>query len=298
MALDPRKTVERAATRMYKKRLRPVLKTALNAAFQIDTEHGGRMTKGLFRSFEWIWAMAYVPILRNRIPALDPNLSNVSTIPINKEIEGADGIALPEEVMDRLIEASKDRVIIDFCGCRMIYGCKQYPKELGCLFMGRSTRRISRDFCHEVSVQEAKAHVRRAIEAGLVPIVGEARADHDLLRIPYEGTLLTSCFCCECCCLSRFFRRGPLEIVDGIMHPVEGLSVQVTDDCVGCGVCASSCFISAIRVIAGRAVIDEYCRVCGRCAAACPQNAIKLTLRNPHAVDDVVSRILSKVDLS
>jgi len=32
--------------------------------------------------------------------------------------------------------------------------------------------------------------------------------------------------------------------------------------------------------------------------AACPHNAIKLKLDNPHAVDDVVNRILAKVDLS
>ena len=294
MIFSPRETVQKAARSAYENRLRP----AMNAAFKFDAAHGGRMIKSLFKSFEWLWALAYVPILRDRIPALDPRLSNVSTIPINKDIEGGEGIALPEEVLDRLIEKSNDRVIINLCGCRMIYGCKQYPQDLGCLFMGKSTRRIPRSFCHEATVQEAKAHVRKAVGAGLVPIVGEARADHDLLRIPYEGTLLTSCFCCECCCLSRFFRRGPLEIVDGIMHPVEGLTVQVTDACVGCGTCVSTCFIQAIQVKAGQAVIDEYCRVCGRCAAACPQNAIKLKLENPHAVDDVVNRILSKVNLS
>lgn len=298
MTLDPKRKAANVAVSVYRKRLRPALGTTVKAAFKVDAEHGGRLAKGLFRSFEWIWAMGYVPILRDRIPALDPNLSNVSTIPINKDIEGGEGIALPEEVMDRLIETSNDRVIINFCGCRMIYGCKEYPQDLGCIFMGRSTRRISRDFCREATVEEAKAHVRKAIGAGLVPIVGEARADHDLLQIPYEGTLLTSCFCCECCCLSRFFRRGPLEVVDGIMHPVEGLSVQVTDACTGCGTCVSQCFIGAIEVRAGQAVIDEYCRVCGRCAAVCPSHAIKLKLDNPHAADDVVNRILSKVDLS
>jgi len=72
----------------------------------------------------------------------------------------------------------------------------------------------------------------------------------------------------------------------------------VTEACVGCGTCVKSCFIGAIEVRAGQAVIDDYCRVCGRCAAVCPHNAIKLKLDNPHAVDDVVNRILAKVDLS
>ena len=82
------------------------------------------------------------------------------------------------------------------------------------------------------------------------------------------------------------------------MHPVEGLSIEVTEDCVGCGKCEEICFLDAIQVRAGRAVIDDYCRICGRCAGACPKNAIKLKLDNPNAVEDVVDRVLAKVDLS
>ena len=271
---------------------------AFNAAYEFDRKRGGRLVTKFFRSFEWLYAMAYIPALRDRIPALDPNLSDVSTIPINKDIEGAEGIALPEEVLDRLIDISNYRVILEQCACRTIYGCKDYPIDVGCIFMGESARKIPRDYCREASVEEAKAHVRRAFAAGLVPIVGEARADYELLRIPFDRRLLTTCFCCECCCLSRAFRRGPVKTVDSIMHPVEGLTVQVTDACVGCGMCEKTCFIGAIQVRAGRAVIDDYCRVCGRCAAACPNDAIKLKLENPHAVDDVVRRILAKVDLS
>jgi len=294
MASLPIETAKYVAKTVYKRGVVP----AFNAAYEYDRQRGGRMVKNFFRSFEWLYALAYIPILREKIPALDPNLSDVSTIPINTDIEGAEGIALPEEVLDRLIDISNYRVILDGCACRKIYGCETYPVDLGCIFMGESAKQIPRDYCREASREEAKAHVRKTIEAGLVPIVGEARADHDLLRIPFEGTLLTTCFCCECCCLSRAFRRGPLETVDGIMHPVKGLTVQVTEDCVGCGTCVDTCFIKAIKIVNGRAIIDPYCRVCGRCAGACPSNAIKLKLDNPNAVDDVVNRIVAKVDLS
>jgi UDP-glucose 4-epimerase len=290
----PKETLKKISKTVFKKGVVPTF----NAAYEFDRKHGGRMVKNFFKSFEWLYALAYIPALRDRIPALDPNLSDVSTIPINKDIQGAEGIALPEEVLDRLIDISNYRVILDSCACRRIYGCKTYPQDIGCIFMGESAKRIPKDYSREASVGEAKAHVRKAIAAGLVPIVGEARADYELLRIPYEGKLVTNCFCCECCCLSRAFRRGPVETVDGILHPVEGLSVEVTETCVGCGTCVTKCFIGAIQVRAGRAVIDDYCRVCGRCAGACPHNAIKLKLENPHAVDDVVNRILAKVDLS
>jgi len=294
MTAYPAKAMKMIANTMMKKGVRP----AVNAAFKYDKKHGGLLVKNFFKSFEYLWALAYVPILRDKISALDPNLSDMSTIPINEDIEGAEGMALPYEVMDRLIDISNYRVIFKSCPCRQIYECKSYPEDVGCIFMGESARRIPRGMCTPATTEEAKAHVRKAIDAGLVPIIGEARADHDLMRIPYEGTLLTACFCCECCCLSRGFRRGPLETVNGIMHPVKGLSVEVTDDCIGCGQCESTCFLKAIQVKEGRAIIDAYCRVCGRCAGACPQNAIKLKLDNPNAVEDVVDRILAKVDLS
>jgi UDP-glucose 4-epimerase len=271
---------------------------AFNAAYEFDRKRGGKFVTNFFKSFEWMYAMAYIPALRDRIPALDPNLSDVSMIPINEGIEGAEGIALPEEVLDRLIDISNFRVILDQCACRAIYGCNDYPKDMGCIFMGEAARKIPGDYVREATRDEAKAHIRKAFAAGLVPIVGEARADYELLRLPFDGKLLTACFCCECCCLSRAFRRGPLKTMDSIMHPVKGVSIQVTDTCVGCGICEKGCFVQAIQVRAGKAVIDEYCRVCGRCAAACPHEAIKLKLDNPNAVEDVVNRVLAKVDLS
>jgi UDP-glucose 4-epimerase len=270
--------------------------------YKWDTRHGSKLLKGtaksVFKLFEYLYALAYVPFIQKRIPALDPEQSDMTWIPINKNIEGSDGIALPEVIIDRLIELSNYRVIIDFCACRKVYSCKHYPEEIGCLFMGESARKISNKISRELTKEEAKAHLRKAVAAGLVPIVGEARADHDLLRIPSEGTLLTCCFCCECCCLSRFFKRGPAEVIHGIMEPLEGLSIEITEDCVGCGKCVKKCFIEALELKDGKAVMNEYCTLCGRCAGVCPENAIRLKLDNPNAADDVIKRILGRIDLS
>ena len=82
------------------------------------------------------------------------------------------------------------------------------------------------------------------------------------------------------------------------MEPVEGLSIEITEDCVGCGACVKKCFIEAIEIKEGRAVMSEYCTLCGRCAGVCPENAIKLKLNNPNAVDDVIKRITGRIDLS
>ncbi len=276
--------------------------TILDKIYKYDVEHGEKLlkftAKSVFKIFEYLYAMAYIPRIRDKISALDPDKSDMSWIPINENIKGAEGIALPVEIIDRFIELSNCRVIIDFCACRKVYSCKNYPEKIGCLFMGESAKKISKAIGHEVTKDEAKAHLRKAIEAGLIPIVGEAEADHAILRIPREGKFLTTCFCCECCCLSRFFARGPHEVVQGIMEPVEGLSIEVTDECNGCGICESKCFTKGIKVKDGRAVMNEYCTLCGRCAGACPSNAIELKLDNPNAVDDVVNRILTRIDLS
>lgn len=261
-----------------------------------ESRKGGPGDKRLFEFSKNFFKLARIPYIRDRLPEFDPNKSNISWIPINREIEGAGEIALPEAVLDRFIEKAKHRVILNFCGCRLAMGCKNYPIHIGCLMMGESALQIPGKSRREVGVKEAKAHVRKAIKAGLIPITGKARIDNDIFLIPDEGRLLTVCLCCECCCITRFTRYATPSMLDGIHHPVEGLSVEVTDECIACGQCVNMCYIDAIEVMGDRAVISEMCRVCGRCAAHCPQSAIKLKLENPNAVDDVVRRIEAVVD--
>ncbi len=252
--------------------------------------------KRLFEAWKYFIKLGRIQFFRDRLPEFDPDKSNVSWIPINRDIEGAGEIALPEEVLGRLIEKARHRVIVDFCGCRKVMECKSYPHDMGCLMMGESALLIPAKSSREVGVEEAKAHVRKAVEAGLIPVTGKARIDNDFFMIPDEGKLLTVCLCCDCCCITRFSRYMTPEILDGIHHPVEGLSVEVVGDCIGCGQCVAKCYIDAIELTGDRAVIGNMCRVCGRCAMHCPQGAIKLKLDNPGAVDAVVRRIESAVD--
>jgi hypothetical protein len=81
---NPKEALERIAKTVLEKGVTP----AFNAAYEFDRRRGGKMVKNFFKSFEWLYAMAYIPALRDRIPALNPDLSDVSTIPINKDIEG------------------------------------------------------------------------------------------------------------------------------------------------------------------------------------------------------------------
>jgi len=281
-----------AASALWKDHVLPAVRERVFDEKVLGSPHFRRVFENTRHAFK----LSRVPFLRDRLPEFDPDRSSMSWLPINQEIEGAGEIALPLEVLDRLIEKARHRVIVNFCGCRLVMNCRDYPIDIGCLMMGESALQIPTKSSREVGVEEAKAHVRRAVEAGLIPIAGKARIDNDIFMIPDEGKLLTVCLCCECCCITRYSRYAPPEILGHVHRPVEGLSIQVTDDCIGCAACVPTCYLGAIRLEGDRAVIGDMCRVCGRCAMHCPQGAIKLRLDNPDVVDRVVRRIESMVD--
>ncbi|MBI9075529.1 MAG: 4Fe-4S binding protein [Desulfatibacillum sp.] len=238
-----------------------------------------------------------IGFLRKRMAVFDPAKSNFSMIPINQDIEGAEDQALPIEIIDALIDRSSHRAILSKCVCRVNYDCQKYPDDHACLFLGESALDTPKKWRRIVSKDEAKAHARKGVGFGLVPMVGKIRFDSDTLGIQDRGKLMTICFCCECCCLSRFLAPLPPELVDSLQHPVEGISIEITEDCIGCGECVDVCYLNALEIVDGKVHRKDICRVCGRCAATCKQKAIKIRLDNPNVVEDVVARLLSVVTI-
>ena len=75
---------------------------------------------------------------------------------------------------------------------------------------------------------------------------------------------------------------------------VPGISIAVTDRCVGCGICVKKgfCRFGAISVVNKKASINtRSCRHCGRCTHLCPRNALAIELRPPSVVSDVVRQV-------
>lgn len=230
-----------------------------------------------------------------RHPWLRPDKTDMRWLPINADIETPGDMPMPLTILDRLIDEASHRVIYDYCGCRLGYDCKDYPIEVGCLLMGDSAIEGNSRHSREVSPEEAREHARKAVDAGLVPYVGKARIDNALFGIKDRGRMLTVCFCCECCCITRFTRNLPLKQVEPIFVRLEGISIEVGDECRGCGKCAEHCYIKAITIQDKRAVIDEYCRACGRCASVCPNGSIRVRIDEPGYVDETIERIRSYV---
>jgi UDP-glucose 4-epimerase len=247
------------------------------------------------RAIEWPFFLGYIPLLRDIHPWLDRRESTITYLPINETLR-AEGVPMPAEVIASYIEQSPYHVIINRCLCRRARDCQDYSHDIGCLFMGESALQMPPQISRRVDAPEALRHLERALDAGLVPLVGKVRFDNFAFLIPDENKLLSVCFCCPCCCMMSFYRHLPPDRLDGVFPRLEGLTIEVTDACQGCGICARNCYLKAITVENGRAVHSATCRGCGRCARICPNQAVRITLTNPDYQEQVLQRINNRVD--
>ncbi len=240
-------------------------------------------------------AIARVPLLKPLHPWTNPKKTDMRWLPINTDIRMPENAPLPLDLLYKMIEESSHRALFDYCGCRRGFKCKHYPEEIGCLLLGDSALEASKKVSHLATVEEAKEHTRRAAEAGLVPIVGKARVDNWIFKIPDKGTMVTVCYCCECCCVTRFARTIPAGYLDNLFPALEGLRVEVNANCTGCGLCAKKCYMGAITIEDEKAVLGPLCRSCGRCASVCKKDAIDIIIEDADFLEKTRERIRSYV---
>jgi len=216
-------------------------------------------------------------------------------VEINQEIPFTNTV-LPSQIVDRFIDEADTHFVMNFCICRDSNQCKDYPIDLGCLFMGEAAAKIDPRLGRLVTREEAHQHVERARETGLVHLIGRNKLDAVWLDTGPDEKLMTVCNCCPCCCLWKMLPNLGDHISEKITA-MEGVQVNVSDNCVGCGTCVDTCFVNAINIEAGRATISDECRGCGRCVEACPENAIVLTVDN-DSVEKTYTRISDTLDIN
>ncbi|MFW9781057.1 MAG: DUF362 domain-containing protein [Candidatus Heimdallarchaeota archaeon] len=219
-------------------------------------------------------------------------------IEINEEIEKQPDIVLPSKVLEHFINKSKYHWIMNFCICRESMQCNDYPRSLGCLFLGKAVLGINPQLGRRVSKEEALRHIRKCKEAGLVHMIGRNLLDKHWLGVKPGHKLLSICNCDPCCCL---WRVSPVLApkIGSKVQKMPGIIVQVTEACIGCGTCLGNvCFVDAIYLDNnGHAKISEECRGCGRCVEICPQKAIKLTITNKNFVSKSIKKIEKVIDV-
>ena len=52
------------------------------------------------------------------------------------------------------------------------------------------------------------------------------------------------------------------------------MAYKISEDCIGCGACQSTCPVECIKEGAPYKIDEETCIECGACASTCPVNAI------------------------
>lgn len=232
-----------------------------------------------------------------RDSVIEPN-NNFEEIEVNADIEIPKDLILPSEVLKEMIKKSRYHFIMDSCICRISTDCKDYPHDIGCLFLGKGAKRVSSNLGRLVSKSEALEHVDKSQEAGLVNIIGRNKIDSVWLNTGPKEELLSICSCCPCCCLWRMTPELP-ENLGKSLSPMVGVEIRFNEDiCNGCGNCAKNiCFVEAIHIENGKSKIDmKRCRVCGRCAEICSNNAIKVQI-DDNAVKNSIERIKPLVDV-
>ena len=226
---------------------------------------------------------------------------DVTFIPINQELEDNGSTVLPKQVVEDMIRRSCHRVILPICLCRVGCRCQDYPMEIGCIFLGEGAKQIDPSIGRAVSVEEALEHMERAIAEGLIPQIGRVDPDPLMLGVRMRDweRFLTLCFCCTCCCIAMRNQLSWDQDMRGRMHRLEGLSIEISDECDGCGKCAKQCFAQAIVIEDKLARITEDCKGCGLCVDVCPREAISISVTDGYRLlTDALSRIQNYADVT
>lgn len=255
-------------------------------------------TQFLVRHAETIFKFARFSLFRRAGKVfLDPEDNHISYIPISEDVDAAPSTLVPLTIVEHFINKASYHAVINHCMCRMGMGCKKHDPYLGCMFLGEGAREIDPRMGKSITKEEALAHFKRAVESGLVPGIGKAKADALALGVKDFDHLMTLCFCCECCCFFRGLYKAPGDVGE-ILVKLEGVSIEHNQNCTGCGKCVEACIFKQINMVDGHPVIGDRCKGCGRCVGACEQNAITIHIDNPDYINQGIATISSSVSVT
>lgn len=223
-------------------------------------------------------------------------------IPINKSLGTYENKVIPYKVFEHFINKASNIVMIN-CGCRVFNDCQDHDHSLGCIYMGDDTLELLLPDMRDGFVatkEQALDRVRKAIDEGLIPLLGRAMGEAAIFGVKDKGHFLSSCFCCTCCCINgKFLSYGP-SVNNTMFQRMDGVLIEVDEDkCIGCGKCVEVCVFGGRELVNGKAKLDlNRCLGCGRCAEVCPTGATTIEIDDVSRVEDVIGHIEAVVDVT
>ena len=228
-----------------------------------------------------------------------------TAIPINESLGTYENKLLPFIVTEYFIKNAGTILMLD-CPCRTANKCENHDVTLGCTYLGRGAGKVDLTkwpgnlHGRLATKEEALERERLAYENGLIPGLGKLRGDAKVFGVlDYENEFMSICHCCSCCCVSSIIKYGPSDYKK-VLRKIDGIEVRVDrDKCVGCGKCFKVCIFNGLKMVDDKAMVDqESCLGCGRCEKQCPKGAISITIEDFSAIDELIQRFESRVDIT
>jgi len=221
-------------------------------------------------------------------PDMEAHTSTL-VMPLNVDVtDRGEKVVVPMDLIKDSLQHATYIAGMDTCLCREANDCKDYPKDVACLFFGEVGKTVVKHgLAKELTVEEASARVDRAAECGLMGQAVWIEVEQLLwgVRNDQMDQFLEICFCCPCCCIAMRLARNATEKERHRFHPAGWTAVVDQTACVGCGRCMTAmngCPVEALSFVDGKLVIDqEICVGCGICKSRCPKDAIKIKQTMP-----------------
>ncbi len=240
------------------------------------------------------WAKLFNSYLEGRGTLYDANFRHQEKVSPLRALPHEEAIATSDfvEILDyekatSIVESAK-RLAVGICSCRhekLHVGQKKcdVPLESCTSFDLAADYLVRHNLAREVSKTEMLENLARSKEIGLVLNADNVKKDISFI-----------CHCCKCCCnvLLGITKFGYPNVVVTSSFIAESDKEQ----CAGCGTCAETCPINAIRMDPeGNPEIDKsFCMGCGVCALNCSTGALRLVKRQQRVLhpEDTFERII------
>ncbi len=221
--------------------------------------------------------------------------NEVTSIPISVNLDFPKSVPLPRNIVEKLVTEIDEKFVLDECICRHHNKVATEDRYIGCIAMGPAIKRMHPSHGRRITTKEAIQHIRRAGELGLIANVAHVWIDPFAFWLSFRD-LMFICFCDDVNCIYRTHmkKRGPT--LDNAFKKLPGITVRVEPKkCDGCEICVDKCFVCAIEMKKGKAVIGPDCKGCGRCAEVCPQKAILIKIAGEDKLLRQIKERISEV---